>query len=243
MEERKPRISVVIPVLDEEESVPSLAAEVTEALAAGPWSWECIWVNDGSTDGTQALLEELAAGPGGHRFLELDGRFGQSAAMAAGFAAARGELVATLDGDGQNEPRDIPRLIRHLESRGVDMVNGVRQKRRDSWVRKASSRIANGFRNRLTHETVTDVGCSLRVCRRECLQDLFVFKGMHRFLPTLVRMRGYTIDEIPVGHRPREKGKTKYGIHNRLWVGLADTFGVRWMQSRRVQARVRRAGE
>jgi len=233
-------LSIVVPVHNEEETIPSLAAEVSEALAAAPGTWECLWVNDGSTDATQRVLDELVAARPGHRYLELDGRFGQSAAMAAGFAASRGAIVGTLDGDGQNDPRDLPRLVERLRAGDVDMVNGVRAKRNDSLVRKISSRIANGFRNLITGERVTDVGCSIRVCRRQCLAAIPLFKGMHRFLPTLVRMQGFRITEIPVHHRPRVRGKTKYGIHNRLWVGLADTLAVCWMQRRLVWPRVRR---
>lgn len=240
--EGKPTLSVIVPVKDEEECVGTLAGEVTQALNASGRDWECIWVNDGSTDGTQAVLDRLCRDDPHHRFLELDGNFGQSAALAAGFGAARGDTIATLDGDGQNDPRDLPRLLDRLDQGDVDMVNGVRQKRRDSFLRRISSRIANGFRNWATEERVSDVGCSIRACRRECLSGIIVFRGMHRFLPTLVRMRGYRIVEMPVNHRPRTKGKTKYGVNNRLWVGLADTFAVRWMQKRLVHPRVRKVG-
>jgi glycosyltransferase involved in cell wall biosynthesis len=230
---------VIVPVKDEEASVAVLATEVQSVLTSTPYTWECLWVNDGSTDGTLRVLQELATRDPRQRWLDLDRNYGQSAAMAAGFAAARGEFFATLDGDGQNDPQDLPQLLTLLEKGDVDMVNGVRQKRQDSVVRKFSSRLANRFRNWLTHEQVTDVGCSLRVFRRECVLGIPVFKGMHRFVPTLVRLRGFRITELPVNHRPRSKGRTKYGINNRLWVGIADTFAVCWMQRRLVQARVR----
>ncbi|NOY80164.1 MAG: glycosyltransferase family 2 protein [Kiritimatiellaeota bacterium] len=236
-----PRVSVVVPVMNEEESAPDLAAEVTEALDGAGLSWECVWVNDGSTDRTLDVLVAKAVErwPGKHRVLDLDRNYGQSAALAAGFRHARGEILATLDGDGQNDPHDIPRLIEALDAQGVDMVNGVRARRRDSAVRRISSRLANGFRNWLTRESVSDVGCAIRVFRRQCVQDILVFKGMHRFLPTLARLQGARIAEMPVNHRPRTRGQTKYGISNRLWVGLADVFAVRWMQWRMVRPRVR----
>ena len=155
----------------------------------------------------------------------------------AGFRAALGELVATLDADLQNDPADLPKLLAALDH--ADVVNGVRANRQDSWVRQLSSRIANGFRNWVTGESVSDVGCSLRVMRREYLDGVTMFRGMHRFLPTLLRLRGARVTEIPVTHRPRRHGESKYGIGNRLWVGLVDVFAVRWMQSRFVRYEVR----
>lgn len=227
--------------MNEEESAPDLAAEITAAMDEAGIEWECLWVNDGSSDRT---LDVLIAGavkrwPGRHRILDLDRNYGQSAALAAGFRSARGQVLATLDGDGQNDPRDIPRLLEHLEAGEADMVNGVRARRRDSVIRRMSSKIANGFRNRLTRESVSDVGCAIRVFRCDCVRDIPVFKGMHRFLPTLARMQGARITEMPVNHRPRTRGQTKYGISNRLWVGIADVFAVRWMQWRMVRPKVR----
>lgn len=231
-------LSVVIPVLDEVESVPGLAAEVEGALAETGWSWECVWVDDGSTDGTGSQLDDIVERQPRHRVLHLARNFGQSAATAVGFSAARGRVVVTLDGDGQSPPAEIPRLVQTLLDSGADVVNGVRSSRRDSWVRRASSRIGNGFRNRVTRERVQDVGCSLRAMRRECLDGIPVFRGMHRFLPTLIRLNGYErVVEVPVAHRPRQHGTTKYGVQSRLWVGLADTLAVLWMQRRLVAPR------
>ena len=233
-------VSVIVPVMNEEENIPVLAAEIEAALAARGRAWECVWVNDGSTDGSPRALDQLVAQSPAHRAIHLDGNFGQSAALAAGFAAARGAVLCTLDGDGQNDPADLPALLQRVESGAADMMNGVRAQRRDSWLRRASSRIGNGFRNWATREHVRDVGCSIRAFRRECVQGIPVFRGMHRFLPTLVRIRGFRIAEMPVRHRPRVKGITKYGISNRLWVGLGDTLAVRWMQSRLVWPKVLR---
>jgi glycosyltransferase involved in cell wall biosynthesis len=155
---------------------------------------------------------------------------GQSAALDAGFRFARGGVVVTLDADLQNDPADIPRLLERIGE--YDVVSGVRARRQDSWVRKMSSRIANGVRNKVTHESVTDVGCTLRACRTEFLRRIPVFNGMHRFLPTLLRMEGARVTEVPVNHRPRLHGQPKYNIRNRLFRALADLYGVRWMQTR-----------
>lgn len=236
-------VSIVVPVMNEEECVFELAQEISEVTRAWPWKWECLWVNDGSTDGTLRVLEQITQESRNHRFIDLNGHFGQSAALAAGFVCARGEVIATLDGDGQNDPHDLPLLIGRLLGGSADMVNGVRTRRHDNLVRRISSRIANGFRNWLTREHITDVGCSIRVFRRECVEGLPIFKGMHRFLPTLVRMKGYQIVEVSVKHRPRIRGKTKYGIHDRLWVGLADTLAVCWMKRRLVWPSVRRTSD
>lgn len=229
----------MVPLKDEEASIRVLASEVEQALAAREWDWECVWIDDGSTDGTLQVLRALREREPRHEYVSLDANYGQSAAMAIGFGLARGRIIATLDGDLQSDPADLPGMIDLLDRGKVDMVNGVRSRRYDSFVRRASSRIANGFRNWITRETVRDVGCSVRVCYRECVEDIVVWKGMHRFIPTLVEMRGFKAMEVPVNHRPRTHGKTKYGIHNRLWVGLWDCFAVRWMQARLVHGEVK----
>jgi len=231
-------VSVVIPVLDEVGNVSLLADEVSLALTETDWSWECLWVDDGSRDGTGPALDDIARDRPGHRVLHHTDNFGQSAALATGISNAAGRIVVTMDGDGQSNPADVPRLVRLLLERGADVVNGVRVRRRDSWVRRVSSRIGNGFRNRVTGERVHDVGCSLRAMRRECLDGILVFRGMHRFLPTLIRLNGYDVMiEAEVSHRPRVHGTTKYGVRNRLWVGMADTFVVLWMRHRLVSPR------
>ena len=226
-------LSVIVPVKNEEQSIPALAREVAQALDSARLDWECLWINDGSTDGTARVIDEL--GDSRHRRIDHVRSFGQSAALATGFAAAQAEILATLDGDGQNDPTDIPALLERLRAENLDMVNGWRKKRRDSLVRKLSSRIANGFRNALTGEHIRDVGCALRVFRREPALKVPVFKGMHRFFPTLFRIAGYErIAEAPVNHRPRLLGETKYGVNNRLWVGIVDTLAVIWMRRRLV---------
>lgn len=228
-------VSIIIPVKDEEENIDILANEVNVAMKNVNLSWECVWVDDGSTDTTAMKLKKLNEKNPRHRFVLLVHNFGQSAALSVGFKSAVGNIIATLDGDGQNDPADIPRLIELLQKNSADVVNGVRQKRHDSFVRKVSSRIANNFRDWVTGDKVTDVGCSIRVFRSQCVKRIPLFKGMHRFFPTLVKMQGFArIIELPVNHRPRMRGKTKYGIQNRLWVGLTDLVAVKWMQSRLV---------
>jgi dolichol-phosphate mannosyltransferase len=225
-----PYLSVVVPFFNERENVAPLHDEIAAALAEIAGGFECIYVDDGSRDGTGAALAQLAASDAHVRVVQLPENRGQTAALAAGFAAARGELIATLDGDGQNDPADLPRLIAALGR--ADCVNGVRANRRDPWHKKLSSRVANGFRNWATAEHVTDVGCSLRVMRASFVKRVKLYRGMHRFLPTLLRLEGARLCELPVNHRPRRSGSSKYGIGNRLFVGIADVLAVRWMVKR-----------
>ncbi len=235
-----PRVSVMIPVYNEEESLVTLHRELDAALASVAGGVEIVFVDDGSKDRSLAVLREIAEKDPRVRVVVLDGNHGQTAAFAAGFDAVRGEITVTLDADLQNDPADIPRLIAKMDAEGADVVNGVRQKRRDSWVRLVSSRIANNARNWVTNESVTDVGCSLRAMRTAYVKRVRLFRNMHRFLPTLLRMEGATkIVEMPVAHRERRYGVSKYGIGNRLWVGIVDLFGVRWMQARHFRVRLK----
>jgi glycosyltransferase involved in cell wall biosynthesis len=229
-------VSVVVPVYNEKENLDVLHREIRTVMEETGLPWELVLVDDGSTDGSGEDLERRAAADPVVRVLRLERNAGQSAALAAGFAAAAGEVIVTLDADLQNDPGDIPRLLSALPGHGA--VIGWRQRRHDSWVRRLSSRIANGVRNAVTRETVTDTGCSLKVMRREALSHLPAFRGMHRFLPTFIKMNGYPVTELPVNHRPRRAGESKYGIGNRLWVGIGDLFMVRWLQGRRFSYRV-----
>lgn len=231
-----PRVSLVVPAFNEEESLPVLAREIREALGPAGLPYELVLVDDGSTDRTLEVMLDLARHDPAVRVLRQRPNQGQSAALAAGWRAARAPVVVTLDADLQNDPADVPRLVAALDE-GWDVVSGVRVERRDSWLRRASSRIANAVRNRLTGDAVTDVGCTLRACRTELLRDLPVFTGMHRFLPTLLRLQGARVTELPVRHRPRRYGTTKYGIHNRLWRGIVDLLAVRWLQRRWIDRR------
>lgn len=227
-----PEISVIVPVYDEVESLPQLAAEIAGALRPLGLACEVIYVDDGSTDGSAGVLLGLAREDPAVRVIRQRRNAGQSAALDAGFRAARGAIVVTLDADLQNDPADIPRLLALMDR--YDVVSGVRTPRRHSWLRRVSSRVANRVRNRVTHDDVTDVGCTLRACRAEILRRVPRFVGMHRFLPTLLRMAGARTTEIPVNHRPRLHGRPKYNLRNRFWRTLADLLAVRWMQERRI---------
>jgi dolichol-phosphate mannosyltransferase len=227
-----PYLSVVVPFFDERDNVASLHAELSAALAAVSGGIELIYVDDGSRDGTAAALARLAAQDARVRVLTFAANAGQTAALDAGFRAARGDVIATLDGDGQNDPADLPRLLAALAH--ADVVNGVRATRQDAWLRKLSSRIANGVRDFALGERVTDAGCSLRVMRASFLKRVKLYRGLHRFLPTLLRLEGARVVELPVSHRPRRTGASKYGVRNRLFVGLVDLCAVRWMSKRRL---------
>lgn len=229
-----PLISVVVPVYNEVGNVAPLIDEIAGALAGLAGGFEIVMVDDASTDDTAAALRALS-----HPFLRTvfhRVNCGQSAAVASGFRAARGDWVATLDGDGQNDPADLPAMLRRALDEGADCVTGVRRRRRDNLVRRVSSRVANRFRDWITGDRVTDSGCGVRVVRRCALAEVPVFNGMHRFLPTLLRGQGFRVVEFAVNHRERRSGVSKYGVGNRLWRGIRDCFGVRWYLSRAVRA-------
>jgi glycosyltransferase involved in cell wall biosynthesis len=225
-------LSVVIPVYNEADNVRPLIERLQAALAGWPGEIELLFVDDGSTDETQEHLKQSQAADPRLRIARFRRNRGQTAAMAAGFRLARGRAVVTLDGDLQNDPADIPRLVEGLKD--WDAVCGMRLHRQDSWWKRFSSRIANGFRNWATGDEIVDTGCTLKAFRRECLERLELYRGMHRFLPTLLKMRGYRVTQVPVSHFPRRHGKTKYGTWGRLVKGLADVWAVRWMKQNRI---------
>jgi glycosyltransferase involved in cell wall biosynthesis len=229
----RPALSLVIPVHDEEGNLRPLWEEIRDVLDRERIDAEVIFVNDGSKDGSGAVLDALLAEDPRVRVLDHDRNHGLTAALDCGFHHARGEVVGMLDADGQNPPGDLPRLLAALP--GADMVIGWRRDRNDPWIRRISSRIANAYRNRRTREQVHDTGCGLKVFRREVLSRIKLYNGMHRFLPTLARMEGFRVTEVVVGHRPRERGRSHYGVWNRLWKGLADVKAVRWMWRNRLQ--------
>jgi glycosyltransferase involved in cell wall biosynthesis len=229
-------LSLVIPAYNEQETIEECVREADGVLARLGKPYEILVVDDGSTDGTFARVRALKGAVPALRAIRYNANRGQTTAMAAGFDNARGGIVVTIDADMQNDPADIPRLLERLGE--YDVVCGVRQKRQDGFVRKASSVIANSVRNRLTHENIHDVGCTLRAFNAAYLRKVKLFEGMHRFLPTLLRLEGARIVEVPVRHRPRLKGRNKYGIGNRLFKGLRDLWAVRWMQSRYIHYRV-----
>jgi dolichol-phosphate mannosyltransferase len=227
-----PAVSVVVPLFNEEENVPILQAELTAAL--GPLDYEIIFVDDGSRDAT---VERIASDPR-VRVLRFERNAGQSAAMYAGLHAARGAVAVLIDGDLQNDPADIPRLLAEIE-RGADLVCGYRAQRKDTVVKRITSRVANFVRSRFTKDGVRDTGCTLKAMKRECISALVPFKGMHRFIPALVKGAGHRLVEIPVNHRRRKFGESKYGLGNRALRATMDMFGVRWLLSRRLDYKVR----
>jgi glycosyltransferase involved in cell wall biosynthesis len=231
-----PYLSVVVPIYNEADSLDALHREIDAALAGVRGGAEILFVDDGSSDGGRERLRAIADKDPRVRVLVLDRNHGQSTALDAGFRAARGEVTATLDADLQNDPADLPRLLALLDR--ADVVNGIRVERRDAWFRKLGSRVANGFRNWMTREAVTDVGCSLRVMRTCFLRRIRLHRGMHRFLPTLLRMEGARVIEVPVSHRPRRYGISKSRTLERLAAGIVDVFAVRWMLSRSESYRV-----
>jgi len=228
-----PAVSVIVPVYNEEENVPILQAELRAALRA--IDHEFIFVDDGSADRT---VEQIEAAPN-LRVIRFEKNAGQSAAMYAGLQAARGSILVLIDGDLQNDPADIPKLVSEISS-GADLVCGYRALRRDTRVKRLTSRIANAVRSRYTKDGVRDTGCTLKAMRRECVGALVPFKGMHRFIPALIKDAGYRLVEIPVNHRPRRFGQTKYGLGNRAVRATIDMFGVRWLLSRRLNYKIRK---
>ena len=229
-------LSVVIPVRDEIDSLVPLHRELGAALARVAGRVEIIFVDDGSRDGSLACLREIAEKDGRVRVLALDGSHGQSAALEAGFRVARAAVIATLDADLQNDPADLPRLLAELDR--ADVVSGVRLERHDTWPRRAASRIGNRIRNGVTGESVSDVGCSLRVMRSRYLRRVKLYRGLHRFLPTLLRLEGARVIEVPVSHRPRQFGRSKVRSLARALPGLLDCLAVRWMKNRAHHYRV-----
>jgi glycosyltransferase involved in cell wall biosynthesis len=227
-----PVVSVVVPLFNEEENVPILQGELTAALSG--LDYEIIFVDDGSTDGT---VRRIAA-DSRVRLVQFERNAGQSAAMYAGLNSARGDVAVLIDGDLQNDPADIPRLLAEIE-RGADLVCGYRAQRKDTVVKRITSRVANFVRSRFTKDGVRDTGCTLKAMKRECVTALLPFKGMHRFIPALVKGAGYRLVEIPVNHRPRKFGLSKYGLGNRALRATTDMFGVRWLLSRRLNYKLR----
>ncbi|MHB1352848.1 MAG: glycosyltransferase family 2 protein [Thiobacillus sp.] len=229
------RLSVVVPVKNEQDNVEPLVHEIAAALG-GLAAFEIIYVNDGSTDSTQVRLEALKSEFPMLRVIRHRVSCGQSRAVTTGVMAARHEWVATLDGDGQNDPADIPALLEKLadpaQPANLELLAGWRARRQDTAVRRLSSRVANAVRARLLRDNTPDTGCGLKVFARESFLQLPNFDHMHRFLPALVMRNGGAVVSVPVHHRPRERGVSKYGVHNRLWVGIVDLFGVAWLQRR-----------
>lgn len=227
-----PAVSVIVPLFNEEENISILQSELRAALDG--LDYEIVFVDDGSVDCT---VERIETAPN-VRLIRFEKNTGQSAALYAGLQAARGANAVLMDGDLQNDPADIPRLLAEI-ARGADLVCGYRINRQDTLVKRLTSRIANAVRSRFTKDGVRDTGCTLKAIRRECISALVPFKGMHRFIPALIKGAGYRLVEIPVNHRPRRFGQSKYGLGNRALRATIDMFGVRWLLSRRLNYKIR----
>jgi glycosyltransferase involved in cell wall biosynthesis len=227
-----PAVSVVVPLFNEEENVPILQSELRAALSG--LDYEIVFVDDGSVDRT---VEQIETASNIH-VIRFEKNTGQSAAIYAGLQAARGATAVLIDGDLQNDPADIPRLLAEI-ARGADVVCGYRVKRKDTSLKRLTSRIANAVRSRFTKDGVRDTGCTLKAMRRECVTALVPFKGMHRFIPALIKGAGYRLVEIPVNHRARRFGQSKYGLGNRAFRATIDMFGVRWLLARRLNHKIR----
>ncbi|MFV1959957.1 MAG: glycosyltransferase family 2 protein, partial [Planctomycetota bacterium] len=228
----RPDLSLVVPVHDEEGNLRPLWEEIEALLARLDIEAEVIFVNDGSTDQSGAILDELRAADSRIRVIDHDRNHGLTAALDCGFHHARGSVIGMMDADLQNPPGEIEKLLERLP--GVDMVIGWRRDRHDPWIKRVSSRVANAYRNRRTREHVHDTGCGLKVFRRSILERIKLFDGLHRFLPTLARMEGFSVAEVVVAHRPRHEGRSHYGVWNRLGKGLADVKTIRWMWRNRL---------
>lgn len=227
-----PTISVVVPLYNEQDNVAELQAQIAAALAGR--DYELVLVDDGSTDATVSRVQRGER----VRLLEFEKNAGQSAAMHAGIHGARGDVIVTLDGDLQNDPADIPAMLAKLEE-GYDLVCGYRASRKDTAFKRLQSKIANAVRSRFVGDNVRDTGCTLKVMRRECREALLLFHGMHRFIPALIGGMGWRVTEMPVNHRPRIHGVSKYGFGNRALKATTDMFGVRWLNSRRRSYRIK----
>jgi glycosyltransferase involved in cell wall biosynthesis len=231
----KPTLSICVPVYNERENLPLLHEAIAKVIDAHRIATEILLVDDGSTDGSWDAIEQLVKLDPRVRGLKFKFNCGETAASDAGLRAARGKYVMTMDADLQNDPKDIPAFLQAVEQRQVDCVCGTRVANRgkgDSFVKVVSSRLANWVRNKLSDEQISDAGCTYRLFKRECVAKLKLYRGLHRFIPTLLKMEGYTVTEIPVTNNPRIHGESKYGVWNRLFKSFRDLLAIRWMKSR-----------
>lgn len=230
-------ISVVIPVFNEDENISILSSAIHTAMSDIGYSYECIFVDDGSTDESHKEMKRVCEENDNFRIVRLKDNCGQTAALDAGFKASRGKYIVMMDADLQNDPFDIPLLIVNID--GYDMVYGWRFKRQDPLIKIVSGKVANYIRNKLTSENIKDTGCSLKIFRRECLNKIRLYNGMHRFLPTLFKMEGFSVKEVRVKHNPRVFGKSKYNVRNRIFKSFLDLLAVRWMKKRQLYYEVK----
>jgi len=225
-------ISIVIPVYNERENLTLLDEKITKNIEPLHKSYEVILVDDGSVDGSAQLIRKLQDENPHLRLIRFGSNHGQTAAFAAGFSKARGHIIVTMDADLQNDPADIPILLDKISE--FDVVCGWRHKRNDPWIKKLSSKIANSVRNTVSEESIADTGCSLKAFRRTCFKNIKLYNGMHRFFPTLMKMEGFSVTQVKVGHYPRMHGYSKYNIRNRLFTSFKDLLAIRWMKKRQI---------
>ena len=225
-------ISIVIPVYNERENLTMLDEKISKNIKPLNKNYEVILVDDGSVDGSAELIRKLQDGNSHLRLIRFGRNYGQTAAFAAGFSKARGDIIVTMDADLQNDPADIPLLLEKINE--YDVVCGWRYKRNDPWIKKLSSKIANSVRNALSEESIADTGCSLKAFRRTCFTNIKLYHGMHRFFPTLMKMEGFSVTQVKVGHYPRMHGYSKYNIRNRLFASFKDLLAIRWMKKRQI---------
>lgn len=236
LQRSQPEVSVLLPAHNEAENLPTLIAEIDGTMRTVGRSYEIVVIDDFSSDRTPEVLRELALDYPALVVGRMVRQSGQSAALSAGFDIVRGDIVITMDADLQNDPADIPNLLAELET--DDVAIGWRRDRKDPWSKRIISKVANKVRNWFTGECVKDTGCGLKAFKRECIEKIHRFDGMHRFFPTLVKMHGYTVAEVPVRHRPRRHGRTHYNILNRSLRPMADLLAVRWLQKRTLRYQV-----
>ena len=225
-------ISVVIPLLNEAESLPELHDWIKKVMEENNYSYEIMFIDDGSTDNSWEIIQGLQAKNPNVRGIRFRRNYGKSPALNVGFKACEGDVIITMDADLQNNPADIPLLLEKMDK--FDVVCGWRFKRNDPWIKRVSSKIGNAVRNNLSQEEIADTGCSLKAFRRECFNNVKLFKGMHRFFPTLMKMEGFRVTQVKVSHHPRLHGESKYNIRNRLFSSLHDLMAIRWMKKRQI---------
>ncbi|MBB6634604.1 glycosyltransferase family 2 protein [Cohnella thailandensis] len=230
-------LSVVVPLYNERDDLMRLYFAITGALDPFIGEYEIILVNDGSTDGSETLLDRIAENDPRVRVIPFQRNYGQTAAISAGLKMAEGCFIALMDGDLQTYPEDILKLLPYMQE--FDFANGTRVERKDTLLKKISSRIGNGVRNRVTGDRVQDTGCPMKVFKSDVAQSFNLYEGFHRFLPTLARMNGFRVVEVPVGHRERTAGHSKYGVLNRAFVGLMDAIVIGWLRKRTINYRIR----
>lgn len=228
--------SIVIPLKNEAGNIIDLLNEIEPVMDGLKQPWELICIDDGSTDETRQILGKLVLQKSYLHAIFFKKNYGQSSAFDAGFKAAKGQFVITLDGDGQNDPKDIPHLIEFIQD--CDLVCGIRLKRKDSFTKRLTSKLANFVRSRLCNDGVQDTGCSLKIYRKRCLNEIKMYQGMHRFLPALFKLEGFRIKQIPVNHRERLKGKSNYNFFNRSFNTILDLLAVYWMKKRHLDYQV-----